>query len=139
MVNFLGALEGMLPTLTCSQEHFCDTCVRRDGRHPRKPVFGRDDVVVTPARDEIELCSMCLTDLDQDPVYSATRFRPLTVPDRLALLRLRPDHCAITRRPKVRLQFDPALETVDDTFHIGMAHSCGVLQSTEVRDVSASP
>src|ERR1035437_1906324 len=139
MVSFFGALEGILPALTCSQEHFGDARVGIDGRHPFERVFRYDDVVVAPTRYEIEFSSIRLADLYQDPVYPAPGFRSFAVPDRLALLCFRADHCAGPLRSKVRLQFDPALETVDDTFHIGIAHSCGVLQSTEVRDVSASP
>src|ERR1035437_388896 len=101
MVSFFGALEGILPALTCSQEHFGDARVGIDGRHPFERVFRYDDVVVAPARDEIEFSSMRLVALYQDPVYPAPGFCPFAMPDRLAFLRLRPDHCACTGRPKV--------------------------------------
>src|ERR1035437_4611842 len=82
---------------------------------------------------------MRFTDLYQDPVYPAPGCCSRVVPDRLALPRFRPDHCVSAHGPEVRLQFDPALETVDDALDIGVALTCGILQPAEVRRVSALP
>jgi hypothetical protein len=129
----------ILPSFAGAEEDFGDAGIGVDNGEMREDVFRRDDLVVVTAGDEIEFCSMRLAYLYQDPVDAAASRRAFSVPDRLALPRLRPDDRRGSRRSGIGLQFDPTLIAVDDTLDIGVAITSVVLDPTEVREMSALP
>ena len=85
------ALEGILPTLACPQEHFGNARFGIDDGQPFEVGLGHDDLVIETAGDKVEFCSMPFPDLNEDPMNSTSRRCPLTMPNRLALACLRAD------------------------------------------------